>query len=147
MLGRSDGVLKPAGVRFGSAEIYNILTRFFAATVADAVCVGRRRPVNGVDDAADETVCLFVVMQPGAAFVRGETDAAIRAVIREQLSPRHVPAVVEECGPEGTPKTANGKKIEVAVKQILSDMPVRTNASVANPGALDWFRTWAAQHP
>lgn len=28
MLGRSDGVLKPSGVRFGSAEIYNTLTRF-----------------------------------------------------------------------------------------------------------------------
>jgi acyl-coenzyme A synthetase/AMP-(fatty) acid ligase len=26
MLGRSDGTLKPAGVRFGSAEIYNIST-------------------------------------------------------------------------------------------------------------------------
>lgn len=142
MLGRSDGVLKPAGVRFGSAEIYNILTKFFGATIADAVCVGRRTAT-----ASDETVCLFVVMQPGAAFVRGETDQAIRKVVREQLSPRHVPAVVEECGPEGTPKTANGKKIEVAVKQILSGMPVRTNASVANPGALEWFRTWAADHP
>lgn len=143
MLGRSDGVLKPAGVRFGSAEIYNILTKFFASTIADAVCVGRRRP----DIDTDETVCLFVVMQPDAPFVRGETDKAIQRVIREQLSPRHVPAVIEECGPEGTPKTANGKKIEVAVKQILSGLPVRTNASVANPGALEWFRTWSAEHP
>lgn len=143
MLGRSDGVLKPAGVRFGSAEIYNILTRYFASTIADAVCVGRRRP--NID--TDETVCLFVVMQPGHAFVRGETDKGIQKVIREQLSPRHVPAVVEECGPEGTPKTGNGKKIEVAVKQVLSGLPVRVNASVANPGALEWFREWAEKHP
>lgn len=143
MLGRSDGVLKPAGVRFGSAEIYNILTKFFAATIADAVCVGRRRP----DVDADETVCLFLVMQPGVPFVRGETDVQVRRAVREQLSPRHVPAVVAECGPEGAPRTGNGKKIEVAVKQILSGLPVRTNASVANPGALDWFRTWAAEHP
>jgi acetoacetyl-CoA synthetase len=41
------------------------------------------------------------------------------------------------------PKTGNGKKIEVAVKQILSGMDVKTNASVANPEALEWFRVWA----
>jgi acetoacetyl-CoA synthetase len=34
-------------------------------------------------------------------------------------------------------------RIEVAVKQILSGMQVSTNASVANPEALDWFREWA----
>ncbi|KAK2605115.1 hypothetical protein N8I77_007985 [Diaporthe amygdali] len=144
MLGRSDGVLKPAGVRFGSAEIYNILTKFFAAEVEDSVCVGRRRP----DVDKDETVCLFVVMAPGSkAFAKGDTDARIRAVIKAQLSPRHVPAVVEECGPAGVPKTGNGKKIEVAVKQILSGMEVKTNASVANPEALEWFRRWAEEHP
>lgn len=103
MLGRSDGVLKPSGVRFGSAEIYNILTRFFAADVEDAVCVGRRR-----EEDKDETVCLFVVMAPGKSFtdaLRGE----LKAKIKGELSPRHVPGVVEECG-GGVPKTGNGKK-------------------------------------
>lgn len=142
MLGRSDGVLKPAGVRFGSAEIYNLLTSHFAATIADAVCVGRRRPTD-----TDETVCLFVVMQPGASFVRGETDVRIREVVRRELSARHVPGVVEEAGVEGVPKTANGKRVEVAVKQVLSGLPVRVNASVANPGALEWFRGWAGENP
>ena len=28
MLGRSDGTLNPSGVRFGSAEIYNIVQEF-----------------------------------------------------------------------------------------------------------------------
>ncbi len=37
-------------------------------------------------------------------------------------------------------------RIEVAVKQILSGMKVKTNASVANPEALEWFREWAAKH-
>jgi acetoacetyl-CoA synthetase len=103
MLGRSDGVLKPAGVRFGSAEIYNILTRFFAAAVEDAVCIGRRRATD-----TDETVCLFVVMAPGKTF--DETlQGQIKAKIRSELSPRHVPGVIEECG-GGVPKTSNGKK-------------------------------------
>ncbi|KAI8259606.1 Malonamoyl-CoA synthetase [Colletotrichum sp. SAR 10_77] len=137
MLGRSDGVLKPAGVRFGSAEIYNILTRFFPAEVEDAVCVGRRRATD-----SDETVCLFVVPAAGQTF-DDELRAKIKSVIRRELSPRHVPGVVEECG-GGIPKTGNGKKIEVAVKQILSGMNIKTNASVANPEALEWFRAWAA---
>lgn len=34
----------------------------------------------------------------------------------------------------------------MAVKQILSGMEVKTNASVANPEALDWFRKWAKMH-
>ncbi|EFZ02887.2 AMP-binding enzyme [Metarhizium robertsii] len=139
MLGRSDGVLKPAGVRFGSAEIYNILTRFFAAEVEDAVCVGRRRETD-----RDETVCLFVVMVPGKPFSQ-ELKTQIMAKIRSELSPRHVPAVVEECG-AGIPKTGNGKKIEVAVKQILSGLNIKTNASVANPEALEWFKEWAKKN-
>ncbi|POR33422.1 Acetoacetyl-CoA synthetase [Tolypocladium paradoxum] len=139
MLGRSDGVLKPAGVRFGSAEIYNILTRYFASEVEDAVCVGRRRATD-----TDETVCLFVVMAEGKTFSE-ELKAQIKTKIRGELSPRHIPGVVEECG-GGIPKTGNGKKIEVAVKQILSGTDVVTNASVANPEALAWFKDWAKSH-
>ncbi|KAJ5247599.1 Malonamoyl-CoA synthetase vrtB [Penicillium chermesinum] len=56
MLGRSDGVLKPSGVRFGSAEIYNVLLKHFADEIEDSLCVGRRR--EGID--SDETVVLFV---------------------------------------------------------------------------------------
>lgn len=103
MLGRSDGVLKPSGVRFGSAEIYNILTKYFGGEVEDAVCVGRRRETD-----RDETVCLFVVMCEGKAF-GGELAERIRSTIRKELSPRHVPGVVEEAG-GGIPKTGNGKK-------------------------------------
>ncbi|KAJ4304223.1 hypothetical protein N0V88_001836 [Collariella sp. IMI 366227] len=136
MLGRSDGVLKPAGVRFGSAEIYNVLTRFFAAEVEDAVCVGRRRETD-----RDETVCLFVVVKEGMVFEEG-LKRRIAETVRRELSPRHVPGLIEEAK-GGVPKTGNGKKIEVAVKQILSGMQVKTNASVANPDALDWFRGWA----
>ncbi|KAI0123807.1 acetoacetyl-CoA synthase [Xylariales sp. AK1849] len=104
MLGRSDGVLKPAGVRFGSAEIYNILTKYFGGEVEDAVCVGQRRETD-----RDETVCLFVVMCEGRTFSE-ELRGRIRSVIKKELSPRHVPGIIEECGPAGIPKTGNGKK-------------------------------------
>lgn len=140
MLGRSDGVLKPAGVRFGSAEIYNILTKFFPGEVEDALCVGRRREGD-----TDEAVCLFVVPAAGKTF-DDDLKGRIKSKIRSELSPRHVPAFIEEAK-GGIPKTGNGKKIEVAVKQIISGMKVKTNASVANPESLDWFRTWHEQHP
>lgn len=103
MLGRSDGVLKPAGVRFGSAEIYNVLTRFFGSEVEDAVCIGRRR-----ENDKDETVCLFVVVAAGKTF-DDDLRSRIKAKIKAELSPRHVPGVVEE-GLGGIPKTGNGKK-------------------------------------
>ncbi|KAI0199977.1 hypothetical protein F4808DRAFT_461372 [Astrocystis sublimbata] len=139
MLGRSDGVLKPSGVRFGSAEIYNVLTKFFGDEVEDAVCVGRRRETD-----RDETVCLFVVVGQGRVFGE-ELCKRIQQTIRTELSPRHVPVRIEEAG-GGIPRTGNGKKIEVAVKQILSGIRVKTNASVANPESLAWFEQWAAEH-
>jgi acetoacetyl-CoA synthetase len=37
-------------------------------------------------------------------------------------------------------------RIEVAVKQILCGMNVKTSASVANAECLDWYREWARTH-
>jgi acetoacetyl-CoA synthetase len=102
MLGRSDGILKPSGVRFGSAEIYNVLLEHFADEVADALCIGRRR-----DHDVDETVVLFLKMAEGKTFDQGLVER-IKLVIRKALSARHVPGVVDEC-PE-IPVTTNGKK-------------------------------------
>ena len=101
MLGRSDGVLKPAGVRFGSAEIYNVLLKHFPE-VEDALCVGRRREGD-----LDETVVLFLKMGLGKGYEE-ETVGRVKGIVRRELSARHVPGVVAEC-PE-IPVTMNGKK-------------------------------------
>ncbi|KAF2126492.1 acetoacetate-CoA ligase [Dothidotthia symphoricarpi CBS 119687] len=138
MLGRSDGILKPAGVRFGSAEIYNVLLEHFGEEVSDALCIGRRRETD-----TDETVVLFVKMAEGHALTE-DLVGRIKVTIKQALSARHVPAVVDEC-PE-IPVTTNGKKIEGAVKQILCGMNVKTSASVANAECLDWYREWASKH-
>ncbi|APA11184.1 hypothetical protein sscle_07g059540 [Sclerotinia sclerotiorum 1980 UF-70] len=137
MLGRSDGILKPSGVRFGSAEIYNILLKHFSEAIDDALCIGRRRPT---DD--DETVVLFVKMSPNHKFDK-ELQDNIKNVVRRELSARHVPGVIDECFE--IPVTTNGKKVEVAVKQILCGMDVKTSASVANRECLDWYREWAGR--
>ena len=102
MLGRSDGILKPSGVRFGSAEIYNILLKYFGHEVEDAICVGRRRECD-----SDETVVLFVKMKEGVIF-DGVLDKGIKSVVRRELSARHVPGVIDRC--EEIPVTGNGKK-------------------------------------
>jgi acetoacetyl-CoA synthetase len=102
MLGRSDGILKPAGVRFGSAEIYNVVLEHFAQEVADALCIGRRRETD-----ADETVVLFLKMNEGQE-LSPDLVTRVKTSIKQGLSARHVPAVIDEC-PE-IPVTTNGKK-------------------------------------
>ena len=138
MLGRSDGVLKPSGVRFGSAEIYNLLLKHFPDAVEDGLCIGRRREQD-----TDETVVLFCKMKEGEKF-SDDLAGEIKKVVRKELSARHVPGIIDEC-PE-IPVTANGKKVEGAVKQILSGTNVKTSASVVNAGCLDWYRDWAKDH-
>jgi acetoacetyl-CoA synthetase len=141
MLGRSDGVLKPSGVRFGSSEIYNILLKHFASEVEDSLCIGRRR--EGVD--TDETVVLFVRLASGEPSIPSDLATRIQSTIRKELSPRHVPGIIAAC-PE-IPVTSNGKKVENAVKQILCGLNIKIGASVANATCLDWYRDWASAHP
>ncbi|KAI4194214.1 MAG: hypothetical protein LQ350_007898 [Teloschistes chrysophthalmus] len=101
MLGRSDGVLKPAGVRFGSSEIYNVLLKHFPE-VEDALCIGRRRLAD-----KDEIVVLFLKML-NQGNLSEELVQTIKSTIRRELSARHVPGIIDEC-PE-IPVTTNGKK-------------------------------------
>lgn len=88
-LGRADGVLNPSGVRFGSAEIYGVLENRFPM-LADSICVGQRRPQD-----PDESVLLFLMMKPGHKFTQKLIND-VKAAIRKELSPRHVPKYVFE---------------------------------------------------
>ena len=101
MLGRSDGVLKPAGVRFGSSEIYNVILEHFSE-IEDALCIGRRRETD-----TDETVVLFVKMAHNSQFSQDIVEK-MKVCIRKELSARHIPGIIDVC-PE-IPVTINGKK-------------------------------------
>lgn len=138
MLGRSDGVLKPSGVRFGSAELYNVLLKHFPDKVEDALAIGRRRET---DD--DETVVLFLKLKE-IGTLDADLVESIRTTIRKELSARHVPGVVDEC--PDIPVTTNGKKIEKSVKQILCGLNIKTSTSVANPESLEFYKQWAETH-
>ncbi|KAJ8521842.1 hypothetical protein ONZ45_g1525 [Pleurotus djamor] len=130
MLGRSDGVLNPSGVRFGSAEIYTVLEKF-QQYIEESVCVGQRRPND-----KDERVLLFLKMREGCTLTKA-LEEEMRAAIRSSLSARHVPSyffVVEDI-----PLTINGKKIEIAVKQVVSGIDVKPSGMVANPDSLKLY--------
>lgn len=111
MLGRSDGTLNPAGVRFGSSELYNIVDTY--SEIADSLVVGQRQGV-------DERVLMFLEMADGHQF-GPEIIKRISLHIRKQLSPRHVPALILPIT-DGVPYTVNGKKVEIAVKKLVSDL-------------------------
>ena len=89
-LGRADGVLNPSGVRFGSADIYSVIDTYFTDSVSDSICVGQRRPEDN-----DESVILFLLMNPGKAFTP-ELVREVKTMIRKERSPRHVPKYVFE---------------------------------------------------
>ncbi|KAI9197150.1 uncharacterized protein BJ171DRAFT_241045 [Polychytrium aggregatum] len=127
MLGRSDGTLKPAGVRFGSAELYNIVESF--PQVSDSLVVGQKYQ-------DDERVIMFLKMAEGHAF-NSEIVNAIKAKIRAQLSPRHVPAIVLET--QDIPYTLTGKKVEVAVKRIINGATIVPSSTLSNPDSLKLY--------
>ena len=54
--GRSDSVLKPSGVRIGTAEIYNVMDKF--GEVADSLVIGQKWK-------GDQRVLLLFRLAPG----------------------------------------------------------------------------------
>ncbi|KAF4112762.1 acetoacetyl-CoA synthetase [Onychostoma macrolepis] len=129
MLGRSDGTLNPNGVRFGSSEIYNIVEAF--EEVSDSLCV----PQYSSD--GEERVILFLKMGPNKSFSQ-ELVGKIRSAIRVALSARHIPALILET--KDIPYTISGKKVEVAVKQVIAGKDVTQRGAFSNPDSLDLYK-------
>jgi acetoacetyl-CoA synthetase len=129
--GRSDATINRGGVRIGTSEIYRAALALDA--VVDALVVDVPAP------GADGRIRLFVVLRDGVALDAALADE-IRARIRRDCSPRHVPDTVEQI--EAVPRTLSGKALEVPVKRILMGEPPERAVSrdaLANPDALDWF--------
>ena len=126
--GRSDAVLNPGGVRIGTAEIYRQVAKLDA--VLDSLCIGQ-------DWQGDVRVVLFVVLRDAIelddALVR-----SIRAVIRRDTTPRHVPAKV--IAVTDIPRTLSGKIVELAVRNTVHGRAVTNRDALANPEALALFK-------
>jgi acetoacetyl-CoA synthetase len=128
ILGRSDAVLNPGGVRIGTAEIYRQVEQ--VDEVQDSVVVGQ-------DWHHDMRVVLFVRLRDGLTLDDALRDR-IRRQIRANTTPRHVPARIVQV-PE-IPRTISGKVVELAVRETIHGRPVRNTDALANPGALEHFR-------
>ena len=136
--GRSDATLKRGGVRIGTAEFYGIVESL--PEVADSLVVHLEDAGGGPGE-----LLLFVATRDGAAL-----DEALRrriaGVLREDLSPRHVPDAI--LAVPAIPRTLSGKKLEVPVKRILLGASPDTAASrdaLADPRSLEPFEALARE--
>ncbi|TEB30279.1 acetoacetyl-CoA synthetase [Coprinellus micaceus] len=137
MLGRSDGVLNPGGIRFGSAEIYDVLDAFtgpqHTPRLVDYLAVGQK-----TEGGADERVILFVKLGQGEK-LDSEFEGTIKKTIRSRRSARHVPARVVQV--PDIPYTLNGKRVEVLVKKIINGahLSIVNPSTLANPDILELY--------
>lgn len=126
--GRSDATLNPGGVRIGTAEIYRQVEQVDG--VLESIAVGQHWQ-------GDERVILFVRLRDGVAL-----DDALRERIRKQIrdntTPRHVPAKIIQVA--DIPRTISGKITEIAVRDTINGLAVKNTDALANPTALESFR-------
>ena len=125
--GRSDATLNPGGVRIGTAEIYRVVETFFE--IIDSLVVGQ--PWKN-----DVRVILFVKLRQGHELT-DDLARKVRTAIRENCSPRHVPAKV--IAVDDIPYTISGKKVEIAVRKVIEGQPIYNRDALANPDALDLY--------
>jgi acetoacetyl-CoA synthetase len=126
--GRSDATLNPGGVRIGTADIYRQVETL--EEIADSIVVGQ-------DWDNDVRIILFVKPAPGVEF----NEALVKKItktIRENTSPRHVPAKIIPVA--DIPYTINMKKVELAVRNVIHEKPVTNRDALANPQALELYK-------
>lgn len=126
--GRSDATLNPGGVRIGTAEIYRVVEGM--EEIQDSVVIGQ--PWDN-----DVRVVLFVVLKKGYQL----TDDLVKKIkqnIRENTTPRHVPAKILEV--TDIPHTLNGKKVEIAIRKTIMGEEVKNKDALANPESLEQFK-------
>jgi acetoacetyl-CoA synthetase len=126
--GRSDATLNPGGVRIGTAEIYRVVEQI--PGVRESIVVGQ-------DWDGDVRVVLFVVMQEGAA-LDDALQTRIKKAVREQASPRHVPAKIIAVA--DIPRTKSGKITELAVRDVIHGRAIKNVEALANPEALALYK-------
>ena len=126
--GRSDTTLNPGGIRIGTAEIYQTVDRF--NEVEDSLVISQ--PWQN-----DERIILFLKMKDRITLTNS-LKTRVKNSIRESCTPRYVPAKI--IAVEDIPYTINGKKVELAVKQVIQNIEVKNIDSLVNPSILDFYK-------
>ena len=127
--GRSDAVLKPSGVRIGTAEIYNVVEQL--PELSDSLVIGHKH-------SGDIRIVMFVLLNEGYE-LNDDLKAKIKQTLREKTSPRHVPKLIFQAPPDGIPYTFSNKKVEIAVTKIIHGMSVANRGALRNPESLDFY--------
>jgi len=127
--GRSDAVLKPSGVRIGTAEIYNVVEQL--PEIADSLVIGHKH-------SGDIRIVMFILLNEGYE-LNDDLKAKIKQILREKTSPRHVPKLIFQAPPDGIPYTFSNKKVEIAVTKIIHNMAVANRGALRNPESLDYY--------
>ena len=130
--GRSDATLNPGGVRIGTAEIYRQVEKLHE--VVESLVIGQDWPPQNPNDVR---VVLFVKLREGLS-LDDDLVKRIRQTIRDNTTPRHVPAKVLQVA--DIPRTKSGKIVELAVRNVVHGRPVKNQEALANPDALAHFR-------
>ena len=131
IFGRSDATLNPGGVRIGTAEIYRQVEKL--AEVQETIVIGQEWD-------NDVRVVLFVIVRDGYE-LDDELITKIRKQVRDNCTPRHVPAKV--IAVKDIPRTKSGKITELAVRDIVHGRPIKNKEALANPDALTLFEDLA----
>ncbi len=126
--GRSDATLNPGGVRIGTAEIYRQVEKL--PEIVESLAVGQ-------DWQGDVRVILFVRLREGVKLDEA-LSRKIRITIRDNTSPRHVPAKIISVS--DIPRTISGKITELAVRNVIHNRPVKNTDALANPQALEHYK-------
>lgn len=129
--GRSDATLNPGGVRIGTAEIYRQVESL--EEIKDSLVVGQNWD-------NDVRVVLFIKLSDGVEF-NNDLVAKIKKVVRENATPRHVPSKIIPIG--DIPYTISGKKVELAVRNIIHNESVENRDALANPEVLELYKNIA----
>ena len=122
-------MLNPGGVRIGTAEIYRQVERL--DEVVESLAIGQ-------DWDHDVRVVLFVHLREGL-MLDEPLMQRIRTQIRNNATPRHVPARIVQVS--DIPRTKSGKIVELAVRNVVHGQPVKNLEALANPESLDQFRS------
>lgn len=130
--GRSDATLNPGGVRIGTAEIYRQVEQ--VPEVLESLAVGQ-------DWQGDVRVVLFVRLKDGVTLTPDLTSR-IKAQIKTGASPRHVPAKIIQVA--DIPRTKSNKIVELAVREVIHNRPVKNLEALANPEALKLYENLEA---
>ncbi|MFK0573569.1 acetoacetate--CoA ligase [Endozoicomonas sp.] len=126
--GRADAVLNPGGVRIGTAEIYRQVEK--VEEVVESIAVGQEW-----ED--DTRIVLFVQLRDGI-LLNDELIRKISHTIRSNTTPRHVPARILQV--TDIPRTISGKIVELAVREVIHNRPVKNTDALANPDALMLYK-------